>query len=183
MQKSGTADSEILDEIARDATRGYRLLFRVYGEPVYWHIRRITVSHHDAEDVTQETFLRVFRHIGGYRRGTSFRAWIYRIATNEALRWLDRRAGVVGSIGDVQPGEVAAVPADEYVDYSDLEAVRLRDAILSLPPKQQVTFNLRYYDGFDYAAIAEITGSTPAAAKANYHTAKSRIIDYMTNHD
>lgn len=177
------SDENILDAIEKDTETGFHMLLRQYKEPVYWHIRRITVDHHAAEDALQETFLRVFRNIRKIERDMSVSAWIFRIATNEALR-MRRQLKIFENALDcsTQP-EALSVVADEYCDYSDLEAVRLQKAIGSLPPKQQLAFNLRYYNEFDYATIAKIMESTAASAKACYHIAKEKIIHYMNTHD
>ena len=177
------SDENILHTIEKDAETGFRMLLRHYKEPVYWHIRRITVNHHAAEDALQETFLRVFRNIRKIKRDMSVSAWIFRIATNEALR-MRRQLKIFEHSFDcsTQP-EALAVVADDYCDYSNLETVRLQNAIHSLPPKQQLAFSLRYYNEFDYATIAAIMGSTAANAKANYHAAKEKIIHYMNTHD
>lgn len=180
---AGHTDSEILAAIQADAERGFTMLLDRYQQPVYWHIRRITVLHGDAEDAMQETFMRVFRHMGRFQSDKSLGAWIYRIATNEAIRQRKRHKGLTLSLDDATVTDAGGAIADEYVDFSDLESVKLQKAILALPPKQQAVFNLRYYDGFDYALIAEITGSTPANAKASYHVAKRKVIDYMLKHD
>lgn len=175
-----TDGHDIIETIRGNPEEGFRLLMSGYGEAVYWHIRRLVVSHDDAQDAAQETFIRIFRAIGNAGKGTSLAAWIYRIATNEALRLLERRK-------TERKGMEAAAEAfpttDCYVDYSDLEAVKLQRAILSLPHKQQVTFNLRYYDGMSYEEIAEATDSTAKGAKANYHAAKEKIIRYMNEND
>ena len=175
------SDNDILDTMASNPEAGFRKLLGAYKEPVYWHIRRITVVHHDAEDALQETFIRVFRNIGKFRRDMSLAAWVFRIASNEALRVLDRRKDFHSPLDGAT--ESAGIAADEFFDYSDLETVRLQRAIHSLPPKQQLAFNLRYYDEFDYAEIARITDSTVAAAKANYHAAKEKVIRFMNSHD
>lgn len=174
-------DNTILDTIRRDSETGFRMLVRCYREPVYWHIRRITVLHHDAEDAMQETFLRVFRNIGKFNRDMPLAAWIFRIATNEALRQREKNKTQHLPLDDATAAD--SYPADEYFDYSNLEAVRLQQAILSLPPRQQLAFNLRYYNDFDYDTIAQITDSTTAAIKANYHAAKEKIIRHLNSHD
>jgi len=175
-------DKAIIVALGKSREEGFRLLMRAYREPVYWHIRRLVVAHADAQDAAQETFVRIFRSLGSRKEGSSLAAWIYRIATNEALRLIDRRCDEWLSIdgGEERFGEPFA---DAYVDFSDLEAVKLQKAIHSLPAKQQIAFNLRYYDEMDYRDIAEATGSTVAAAKQNYHIAKEKIIQYMTSHD
>lgn len=175
-------DKDITLALKADPEKGFRLLMGRYKEPLYWHIRRLVVSHDDAEDATQETFVRIFRNLGQYRGDTSFAAWVYRIATREALRILERNRRADVSI-DSPEAAVELPEADCYVDYSDLEAVKLQRAILSLPTKQQLAFNMRYYDELSYEEIAEISDSTASAAKANYHTAKEKIIRYMTSND
>ena len=133
---------------------GFRALLKEYKEPIYWHIRRITVDSEDAQDATQETFIRVFRSLGQYDRSRSFTAWLYRIATNEALRIVGKRHPTV----DIEENaETLSMLADEYVDLADIEAVLLQKAILSLPHKQRLTFNLRYYDELGFSEIAEIS--------------------------
>lgn len=173
-------NNSILDTIARDTQAGFRMLVHEYKEPVYWHIRRITVLHHDAEDALQETFLRIYRNLGKLNRDMSLTAWIFRIATNEALRLRQHNKSLIVPLDEDTP--IDHLFADEYCDYTDAEAVTLQRAILSLPPKQQLAFNLRYYNDMDYDTIADITDSTTAAVKANYHAAKEKIIRYINSH-
>ena len=175
-------DTDIVSALKRNTEDGFRLLMAKYKEAVYWHIRRLVVSHYDAQDAAQETFVRVFHSFGQFRNECSFGAWIYRIATHEALRILERRRDERLSLDDPE-ASTASLMADEYVDYSDLEAVKLQKAIRSLPTKQQLAFNLRYYDELDYDEIAAVTRSTAASVKANYHIAKEKIIKYMNSTD
>ena len=171
-------DKDMISMLARDPQKGFRLLMARYKETVYWHIRRLVVSHADAQDATQETFVRIFRSFSQFKGECSFTSWVYRIATNEALRLLNRHRD--GRISLDNPDEeLSKMRADDYVDYSDLEIVRLQQAILALPAKQQLAFNLRYYNELGYDEIAEITGSTPESVKSNYHIAKEKIIKYM----
>lgn len=173
-----TNDKDIILAMREDAEKGFRLLMATYKEPLYWHIRRLVVSHDDAQDAAQETLIRIFRSFGQYSEENSLRAWLFRIATNEALRLIERRRE------DSMPIEkVFDIQTDSYINYSDLEAVRLQKAILTLPPKQQLAFNLRYYDEMDYEEIAQIADTTAASVKASYHVAKEKIIKYMTNND
>lgn len=175
-------DKEIVRALKHSPDAGFRLLMSAYKEPIYWHIRRLVVSHADAQDVAQETFVRVFRCLDQYHEEHSLAAWIYRIATHEALRLLERRQQEQESLEGAE-AQVASLAADEYFDYTDLEAVKLQQAIRSLAPKQQATFSLRYYDELGYEEIASITGSSVAGAKMNYHLAKEKIIEYMHSHD
>lgn len=167
---------EIKDE------KGFRQVMDIYKEPVYWHIRRLVVSHDDAQDATQETFIRLFRSLRQFKGECSFKSWVYRIATNEALRIIGRRKQMHESLED-SSDELNLMMADEYVDYDDLVLVRLQKAILQLPTKQQLVFNLRYYDELAYNEIAEIVDSTADSVKSSYHIAKEKIIKYMNSND
>ncbi len=171
-------DKELISIINRNTEKGFRLLMTQYKEPVYWHIRRLVVSHTDAQDATQETFVRIFRSLSRFNGDSSLAAWIYRIATNEALRLINRRHDELLSTEETDC-RLNRMIADEYMDYSDMEAINLQKAILTLPTKQQLAFNMRYYDELDYAEIAQITDSTAANVKANYHIAKKKITEYM----
>lgn len=173
-------DADIVSALKKNVENGFRLLMAKYKGAVYWHIRRLVVSHDDAQDATQETFIRVFRSFREFKNQCSLGAWIYRIATNEALRILERGHGERFSLDDPKAG-TSSLMADVYLDYSDLEAVKLQKAILSLPTKQQLAFNLRYYDELSYDEIAVVTNTTPANVKANYHIAKEKIIKYMNS--
>lgn len=173
-----TADNDLLDALRTDPEAGFRRLVRDYGRPLYWHIRRLVVGHADAEDALQETLVRAFRSVAGFRGDCSFKSWLYRLATNEALRLIAGRRTDMAT-ADAADTQAAQLAADAYVDYTDLEAVRLQQAILALPEKQRVAFNLRYYDELSYDDIAAVMQSSPATAKANYHYAKERIVKYM----
>jgi RNA polymerase sigma-70 factor, ECF subfamily len=175
-------DKDIILAVRQHSEKGFRLLMQKYKQPVYWHIRRLVVAHDDAQDAAQETFIRIFRSFDQYRDGSSFRAWIFRIATNEALRLIASRRQEQVSL-EADGNEAINVVADNYVDYSDLEAVRLQEAILALPVKQQTAFNLRYYDGLSYEEIAAATDSTPSSAKMNFHLAKEKIIKHLNLKD
>lgn len=175
-------DATIASAMRRNAEDGFRMLMKKYKVPVYWHTRRLLVSHDDAQDATQETLIRVFRSFDRFKGDCPLGAWIYRIATNEALRILEQRSrkGTRLTLDDPSAGTTQMI-ADGYVDYSDLESIKLQKAILALPTKQQLAFNLRYYDELDYDEIASIIGTTAAGAKASYHIAKEKIIKYMNS--
>lgn len=141
--------------------------------------RRLVIHHSDAQDATQETFIRIFRSIDKFKGDSSLNVWIYRIATNEALRLIGKRRDNIISLEDNDSSEARTIADEEYINYTDIEAVKLQNAILSLPTKQQLTFNLRYYDELEYEEIANIIGSTPSSVKASYHIAKEKIVKYM----
>lgn len=174
-----TNDTEIINAVRRDPENGFRILMKEKWEAVYWHIRRLVIHHADAQDATQETFIRIFRSFNKFKGDCSLKVWIYRIATNEALRLIGKRHNDIISIDDDEMPEVRMIVDEEYVDYTDVEAVKLQNAILTLPTKQQLTFNMRYYDELEYDDIARIIGSTPSSVKASYHIAKEKIIKYM----
>ncbi len=173
-------ETNIVRLLGKDPQMGFRMLLKEYKEPIYWHIRRITVNSEDAQDATQETFIRVFRSLDQYDRNRSFTAWLYRIATNEALRVIGKRHPTV----DIEDNaEAMMLLADEYLDLEDIEAVKLQKAILSLPRKQRLTFSLRYYDELGFSEIAEITDTSPDGAKANWHNAKVKVYNYLKEHE
>ncbi len=177
-----TTDDKLIFAAMRSSLQdGLRLLMGKYKAAIYWHIRRLVVSHDDAQDATQETFVRAYRSFDQLKDGNTLRSWLFRIATNEALRVIERRRGTLSLDDDESKSE--QILAGEYVDYSDLESVKLQKAILSLPEKQQIAFNLRYYDELSFAEIAEATNTTEGAVKANFHIAKEKIINYMNTND
>lgn len=175
-------DNDIYTSMRRNPESGIRMVMQKYGEPVYWHARRLLVSHDDAQDAVQETFIKVFRSFHSLKEAKALRSWIYRIATNEALRIIERNKTprlLTESIDD----NATDIAVTDYTDYTDLEAVKLQKAILSLPPKQQATFNMRYYDEMKYPQIAEAMETTVSTVKVNYHLAKEKIIKYMNSYD
>ena len=174
------ADNDIIAEMRRQPEQGFRLLMRKYREPVYWHIRRLVVTHADAQDAAQETFVRIFKSMDSYRGNTSFAAWIYRIATNEALRLISKRHDNV-SMEREGTNILDQLPADNYINIADTEAVNMQRAILALPPKQQVVFNMRFYDEMEYGDIAAATDSSVAAVKMNFHLAKEKVKKAIIN--
>ena len=173
-------NNDIINAIKTNPEQGFRELMSRFKEPVYWHIRRLVLAHEDAQDAAQETFVRIYRSLDQYSGERSFSAWIYRIATNEALRVIERNNRRAFQTLDETTADFTA---DAYIDYTDVEAVKLQRAIHTLPTKQQVAFNLRYYDEMSYESIAEVTGSTEGAAKSNYHLAKEKIVEYLRSND
>ena len=174
-------DLRMAEDTRHDAEKGFRTLLRCYKEMVYWHIRRIVVSHEDAQDATQETFVRVFRNITQYAGDSSLKAWIFRIATNEALRLCERRDSKSAMTIDETQAEGIGAKADAFFDNTDEVVARMQKAIQALPRKQQLAFNMRYYDEMSYRKIAEATGSSEASVKVCYHVAKEKIKEHMTS--
>lgn len=145
-------------------------------QPIYWHIRRLVVTHDAAQDATQDTFVKAFERIDSFRGGDSeLRPWIYRIATNEAMDALRRRRrNIFSSIDDVSR-ELAGKVAAECTEDAERALVEFQQAVLELPLKQRIVFNLRYYDELSYEQIASITGSSIQTLKTNYHYAVEKL--------
>lgn len=160
---------------------GFRILMKEYGHALYWHIRRIVIGHDDAEDVLQETCIKVFNNIHTYRGDGSLATWLYRIATNEALQHLRRQTHLFQHIDSLSDTLVEKLQAEVPLDGNELE-IMLQKALLTLPTQQRIAFNLRYYDELSYEDIAAITGKTVQTLKTNYHYATQRIKNYIKEH-
>ena len=150
-----------------------------YGEALYWHIRRLVVSHDDAEDALQETFLKIYTKASGFRgEERSLVAWFYRIATNEALQMLRRRTRIfqtIDSLGD----ELSELVVAESAPGADRTVILFQKATMRLTTQQRIAFYLRYYDGLPYDQIAQITGRSEGSLRTNYHYAVNSIKKYM----
>ena len=162
--------------------RGFKMLMDYFQEPIYHYIRRLVVLHEDAQDVLQEVFIQVYRHWEQFRNESSLSTWIYRIATNESLRLLNNRKNrETISTEDVQEMLIDRLRASDYIDYENELVVRFQKALLRLPEKQRVVFNLRYYDELEYEEIARILDTKVDTLKVNYHYAKEKIKEYILN--
>ena len=151
-----------------------------YGQRLYWHIRRLVVSHDDAEDALQETFIKIFTKSQSFR-GESLEAWCYKIATNEALQVLRKRTRAFQSL-DSLGGDLSRLVASESAPDADRSTVLFQQALLRLSTQQRIAFNLRYYDELPFAQIAAITGKSEGSLRTNYHYAVEKIKDYLNEH-
>ncbi len=158
------------------------MLIERYHQPLYWHVRRMVVSHDNAQDVMQNTFIRIHMHLSELKDPAQEKAWVYRIATNEALQWLRQNHQFVSMDSEEAEPLIATLRADRYADTGDRLVMLFQEALLTLPTMQRTVFNLRYYDELPYEDIAAITGSTVGAAKNNYHIAKEKISNYIRLH-
>lgn len=150
-----------------------------YQEPLYWHIRRMLVRHEDAEDVLQETFLRVYRYMNTFKGNSKLSTWLYKIATNEVLRFVEKHKQDMLALDDLER-EYACEMQDSVADDDTAEQqVWLQKAIRHLPEKQRLVFNLRYYDELEYAEISEILNTQVETLKTNFHYAKENIKKYI----
>lgn len=178
MQTTPDITTELIDGLRGTATRAeaFDRMVAACIRPLYWHARRLVVVHEDAEDVVQETFIRAYDRIGSFRGGDGeLKAWLYRIATNTALTLLRRRRRRLFSSLDEVGRELAARVADTCGPDADRTLVRFQQAVLELPLKQRLVFNLRYYDELPYAQIALILGQREQTLKVNYHHAVEKL--------
>jgi RNA polymerase sigma factor (sigma-70 family) len=177
-------DSELLRQFREPATRerAYTALIKKYQERLYWHIRRMVVDHEDANDVLQNVFIRVWNALGNFKEESQLYTWLYRIATNESLTFLEsqkKRASV--SLSDVESGLENKLKSEQGFDANKLEW-KLQLAIQQLPEKQRVVFSLRYYDEMPYEEMSRVLETSEGALKASYHHAVKKIEDYIVNH-
>lgn len=157
----------------------FKELVDLYKERLYWHIRKIVIRHEDADDVLQNTFIKVFRHIDKFNGESKIFSWMYRIATNESLDFLRQNARIQSdSIENLQLKNVDELVNDPLFDGDEIQ-LKLQKAIAQLPQKQQLVFNMRYFDEIKYEEMSEILETTVGALKASYHLAKKKIEKYL----
>lgn len=178
------SDAELLLEFREPQTkeRAFTTLIKKYQERLYWHIRRMVVEHEDANDVLQNVFVRVWKGLESFKEESQLYTWLYRIATNESLSFLEnkkKRAAV--SLSDVETGLSNKVMADKHFDPNRLEW-KLQLAIQQLPEKQKQVFLLRYYDEMPYEEMSRALETSEGALKASYHHAVKKVEDFIKNH-
>ena len=167
----------LIAQLRSNAVEAFDLLIEQYGDRLYWHIRRVVVQHEEAEDVLQETFARAYLSIGSFRGDTegSLTAWLYKIATNLAITALrKRKKGIFSSLDSVRT-DLLATFEQESDPSADEIVVKLQKAILALPTKQRLAFNMRYYDELSFEQILQATGQSVSTLKTNYHYAVQKI--------
>jgi RNA polymerase sigma-70 factor (ECF subfamily) len=177
-------DTELLLQFRDPATRekGFTAIIKKYQEKLYWHIRRMVVEHEDANDVLQNVFIRVWNGLDNFREDSQLYTWLYRIATNECLSYLEQqKRKSSASLDEMESGLSNKVIADKYFDPNKLEW-KLQLAIQQLPEKQRVVFTLRYYDEMPYEEMSRVLDTSEGALKASYHHAVKKIEDYILNH-
>ncbi len=171
------SDLELLKLINNPETRekGYRFLIEMYQRRVYGIIRKMVIVHEDADDITQQTFIKAFKNIGRFQANSSLFTWLYRIAINESLNFLERKKRrYFTSIEDHTEVLKNHVDTSPLIDGDEINR-RLQKAILLLPEKQRLVFNLRYYEEMPYEVMSEITETSVGALKASYHHAVKKI--------
>lgn len=179
-----TDDKELLHQFRNESTReaAFTQIIRKYQEKLYWHIRRMVVEHEDANDVLQNLFIKVWKNLDNFREDSQLYTWLYRIATNESLTYLEqqkKRSSL--SISDEDTGLEYKLKADKHFDGKKLEW-KLQMAIQRLPEKQRAVFNLRYFEEMPYEEMSRVLETSEGALKASYHHAVKKIEDFILNH-
>ena len=178
------SDSELLVEFRNPDTKekAFTSIIKKYQEKLYWHLRRMVVDHDDANDVLQNVMIRVWNGLENFRKDSQLYTWLYRVATNECLTFLEqqkKRASV--SLSDVESGLENKIKADQNFDGNKLEW-KLQLGIQQLPEKQRIVFQLRYYDEMPYEEMSRVLETSEGALKASYHHAVKKIEEYIKNH-
>ena len=158
-------------------------VMRLYAEPLYWQIRRLVQNHDDADDILQNTFMKAWMSIENFRGEAKLSTWLYKIAINESITFLEReRKRRHLSLDDQEAEMVTQIASDHEFDGNEL-ARKLQEAVASLPEKQRIVFNMKYFDDMKYEDISEILGTSVGALKASYHLATKKIEQFFEAND
>ncbi len=161
--------------------RAFRNLVSLYKERLYWHVRKIVLNHADADDVLQNTFLKIFKNIDKFKGDSKLYSWMYRIATNESITFLNKKAKQNNvDISQYQQQLASSLTSDDWFSGDEIQLI-LQQAIATLPQKQQLVFNMKYFDNMKYADISDILETSVGALKASYHHAVKKIEYYIKN--
>ena len=171
---------QLKDETLRNAA--FSIVVKQYSQRIYWHIRHMVLSHEDADDLVQETFVKAWTNIDKFRGDSQISTWLYRIAVNETLNFLSKGSPNTVSL-DTPEGAVAEMlESDTYFNGDRADAL-LQEAISRLPDKQRLTFNMKYYEEMKYEEMSDILGTSVGALKASYHIAVKKIEEYLNDKD
>jgi RNA polymerase sigma-70 factor, ECF subfamily len=184
MSLTTTSDTELLVQFRNPVTKekAFTSIIKKYQEKLYWHVRRMVIEHEDANDVLQNVFLRVWNGLENFREDSQLYTWLYRIATNECLTYIEQQKKRMSVALDESEGGLSnKIRADSHFDPNRLEW-KLQLAIQQLPEKQRIVFNLRYYEEMPYEEMSRILETSEGALKASYHHAVKKIEDYIKNH-
>ncbi|MCD6180643.1 MAG: RNA polymerase sigma factor [Bacteroidales bacterium] len=174
-------DKEIIRLVADQSTseQGFRILVKTYQERIYWHIRRMVYSHDDANDISQNTFVKIWQNLSSFRSDSNLYTWIYRIATNETFDFLRKKKRYIfGTESDYRDKLKQDLEDDNFFSGSEIEK-KLQQALLGLPDKQRVVFNMKYFDEMKYDEISKVLNTSVGALKASYHHAVKKIEKYL----
>jgi RNA polymerase sigma-70 factor (ECF subfamily) len=175
------SDREILDQFSKPETRNYafNLLVRQYQQRLYWHIRKMVIDHDDTDDILQNVFIKAFNGLSNFREDSKIFTWLYRIATNECITFLNnKKKRFFIPMVDVENQLSQNLENDSYFNGDRIQ-MRLQQAILTLPEKQRLVFNMKYYEDMKYEDMSEILGTSVGALKASYHHAVKKIEEFM----
>lgn len=172
-------EKDILYRLQQPDTReeAFTLVVQQHQERLYWHIRRMVLTHEDADDILQNTFIKAWRGLDSFRGEAKIATWLYRIATNECLNHLERRRTTL-SIDAPEVDVVNTLHSDPYFDGDETQ-MRLQEAISHLPHKQRAVFDLKYFEEMTYEEISQVFGTSIGSLKASYHHATRKIIDFF----
>ncbi len=176
-----TNEQQLVNDLknSKKQSKAFEELVHLYKERLYWHIRKIVIHHEDADDVLQNTFIKVFKNIKNFKEESKLFSWMYRIATNEAITFLNKKAKKANvPIEEYQKELRTSLQEDELFDGDTIQLL-LQKAIAELPHKQQLVFNMKYFDEMKYDDISEILGTSVGALKASYHHAVKKIENYI----
>jgi len=178
-------EREIIELFASgEGDSALRLMMRTFQQLLYKHIRRMVVDHDAADDLLQMTFIKAWQNLGGFRCDSSLKTWLYTIASNQCLSYLKKKRQVFFlPIHDIEPELNRQLKAGSDVLDGDEIHLRLQSAVLKLPDKQRLVFNMKYYDELDYETMSRITGTSVGALKASYHHAVQKIQKQIRNSD
>lgn len=167
----------------KEKEEGFRMLVSQYKERLYWHIRKIVIHHDDADDVLQNTFIKVFRNIDSFKGDSKLYTWLYRIATNEAITFIHKRAkrGNITS-QEVQQLAIDRLETDVYFE-GDAIQLKLQQAIATLPQKQQLVFNMKYFEEHTFEELSEILETSVGGLKSSYHIAVKKITAFVKTNE
>ncbi|KVV14868.1 RNA polymerase sigma factor [Flavobacterium sp. TAB 87] len=176
-------EKEFIKQLLHPKTqnKAFEVLLSEYQKPLYHHIRNIVLNHDDADDVLQNTFVKVFQYLKNFKGESKLFSWMYRIATNEALTFLTQKAKLSGITSEeLQSKTINNLQADSYFDGDEIQ-LKLQKAIATLPEKQQLVFKMKYFEDLKYDDISEILGTSVGALKASYHHAVKKVETFISS--
>ncbi|MCG1036314.1 RNA polymerase sigma factor [Polaribacter sargassicola] len=176
-----TDEAVLIEQLKNVLTKekAFRVLMSQYKERLYWHIRKIVISHDDADDVLQNTFIKIYKNIDKFNQESKLFSWMYRIATNESITFINKRAKQRNlDIEDYQQELTSSLKSDEFFTGDEIEII-LQKAIATLPQKQQLVFNMKYFDELKYDEISSILETSVGSLKASYFHAVKKIENYI----
>ena len=179
-----THDSELLALFRNQSTKenAFTAIIKKYQERLYWHVRRMVIEHEDANDVLQNVFIKVWNGLENFREDAQLYTWLYRIATNECLTWMEQQKKRTSVSFEEESANLEnKIRADKHFDANKLEW-KLQLAIQQLPEKQRIVFSLRYYDEMPYEEMSRVLETSEGALKASYHHAVKKVEDFILNH-